>query len=115
MIILHEATDLLGLKRVGYIVKWNNIYYIISGNLSYKIDPNTITPIQQTQSIEAHYLQEYLSSIIGISTIRNFNMRGIYFLEDLCSWTDTDLLSIRGIGKTKLKKIKEILKSFNLI
>ena len=115
MVILHEAIDLQGLKRIGYIVKLDNIFYIVCDNMSYRVDPETITPIQQTRFSNFHSLQEHLYSIIGFSAIRNLNMRGVYSLEDLSSWTDTDILSIRGIGKIKLKQIKEIMRSFNLL
>lgn len=115
MIILHEAIDINGFKRIGYVLKKYNSYYILTNDIFYNILPDTIRPILTRQTVPQHTLEESLNGIIGKSIIHNFNNRGVYFLEDLSNWTDTELMSIRGIGKVTLKKIRDVMNSLKIV
>ncbi len=115
MIILHEAIDFDGFKRVGYVLKKDNSFYLVSNNIFYSILPDTIKPIFIEQITPQHTLEESLDGIIGKSTIYNFNNRGVYFLEDLINWTDIEIMSVRGIGKITLKKIRDVMGSLKII
>ena len=44
---------------------------------------------------------------IGPDLVQSLNEGGIYSLEDLRGANDNDLLKIDGIGKSKLKKLRE--------
>ncbi len=106
MVILHEGIDSNGRKHIGYAVKYHGTYRILHDDIFYTVDPDSIKPIEQC-AVE-HLISRY-TDVLGKSVIRNFNSQGAYYFEDLRSWTDDELKSVRGVGDKKISIIKKMI------
>lgn len=96
------------LEKKGYTDFLNNKFYITQHGLDFLKKTQKIKP---SNNLNLNILQSWELSVRSYNALKNYK---IFTISDLLKYTEKDLLSLPGFGKTSLDQIKQNLSIFNL-
>lgn len=125
MIIKHCAMNKKdGMLIVGYIVRQEDEFFIfqetgeriqvIGSSIFPLIDKYGTLGVGESGADEISGIP--ISNLgLGKYITNNFMAKGAIYLEDLQTWTDKDYSGIRGLGKVRKQRVREVLEQHHLV